>query len=310
MEMTEISNIEQFTPSGKIVLRSVFKVPAIWVEPAPDPATGRFPDCVAMGPLTEKQKDSKKIFIDIDKPLKVEDGLVLDLFDPHDRAQWEAIQHSSMIAKTRYFKDELGNLVIDGNAKRYGAAEIYVEVPGNESSVKISKRKKQNQAETFLFAASESDTRNIAKLLGSNMANSEFHDIQEFLLDIAMRTPDAIIEAFTGEDSSLRLLLIDALHKGFVTKRNGLYQYGDSIFLGASQDNAILWMKDPRNKKLLDNLRYEVHPDWHEAPLNEVDVNQFAPIGSIAEVGASRPVETVPASKAGTKRGVTTAPAR
>ena len=298
--MEQVTNINQFTASGKIVLRSVYKVPSIWVEPAPNPTTGRFPDCVYEGKLTEAQKDSGKPYISIDDAFEVKDGTVLDLNDPYDKARWQAIEHSPLIAKTRYFKDEKGNLTIDGNAKRYGYAEIYVEVPGNESAVKISKRKKQNQAETFVFNATESELRNIAKLLGSNMRHSDINDVQDFLLDIAKRDADSIIDAFTGEDASLRLLLIDALERKIIYKKSSLYNYGEGIVLGTSQDSCILWMKDPRNKKLLDQLRYEVHPNWHDAPETTGEVNEFLEIGSHAEVGATKPVKPKAPSKVAT----------
>lgn len=298
--MNNLTDIQQFTASGKIVLRSVYKVPSIWLEPAPDPATGRFPNCVVEGNLTERQRDSGEVYISINDPLEVKDGMVLDLNDPYDKARWQAIEHSPLIAKTRYYKDERGNLVIDGNAKRYGYAEIYIEVPGNESAVKITKRKKQNAAETFIFNASENDIRQISKLLGSNMRHSDIHDVQEFLLDIAKREPDAIIDAFTGEDASLKLLLIDALERKIIYKKSNLYQYGEGIVLGTSQDSAILWMKDPRNKKLLDQLRFEVNPNWHDAPKFEAEVNEFAPIGSHAEVGAVKPVTPKNPSKSNT----------
>lgn len=296
--MTELNYLN---PSGKIVLRSVFKTPKITLEPAVDPRTGKYAKCVITNAktLTEAQRDSDKVYIMIDDSIEVYDGYEFNLDDPTEAAWWDAVKHSKLISHTRYLKDERGNLVIDGNSKRYGTAELYVEVPGNESAVKIGKARKVNQAENFIFNASENDLRNVAKMLGTNMGNSLYSDIQEFLLDKAKRNPDDIIDAFTGDDASLRLLLIEAIEKYIIIKKSNLYQYGEGIILGASQDAALLWMKDPRNFKVLEKIRYEVHPEWHDAPSDDYDPTKFDNIGSVAEVKASSPVKTTnPAKKA------------
>lgn len=297
--MTELNYLN---PSGKIVLRSVFKTPRVVLEPAIDPRTGKYAKCVITNAktLTEAQRDSNKVYIMLEDRIEVYDGFEFNLDDPVDEAWWEAVKNSKLISHTRYLKDERGNLVIDGDSKRYGTAELYVEVPGNESAVKIGKARKVNQAENFIFNASENDLRNVAKMLGTNMNNSLYSDIQEFLLDKAKRDPDAIINAFTGDDASLRLLLIEAIEKYIIIKKSNLYQYGEGIILGASQDAALLWMKDPRNFKVLEKIRFEVHPEWHDAPSEDYDPTTFDSIGSVSELKATAQPKNKPDSKKAT----------
>lgn len=109
-----------------IVLRSVFgKVgQKYFLNPVRDPQTGRYPDCVR--PVDSKgdmllrgEEDKGKCLIAENRVFIIEDGKTFDLNDPWQAAEWYSIQHCPMIAMSRDQRDKNGNLVIDGDSKRY-----------------------------------------------------------------------------------------------------------------------------------------------------------------------------------------------
>src|ERR1041385_6134494 len=133
--------------NNKLIIRSVFKITRCWMEPAVDPKTGRYPETVrkvnSQGDqiLSAEDKKSGKIFISETDVIELFDGKTFDLTDPFDAAWWSAIKFSKKIAHDRSEKDKSGNLVIDGDQKRYGTAEFFVERPGAESKAKNTKKR-------------------------------------------------------------------------------------------------------------------------------------------------------------------------
>ena len=104
---------------------------------------------------------------------------------------------------------------------------------------------------------------NKAKLLGKNMINQPLADVVDYLVSVAEKDPQKIIDLYTGTDTSLRLLFIDAKEKKVIYVKNKLYLYGDSIALGATDDAVIAWMKDPRNIKVLELIKKDTYPDLY-----------------------------------------------
>ena len=52
-----------------------------------------------------------------------------------------------------------------------------------------------------------------ARLLGKNMRNAPDADITDYLLEISHKSPEKIIDLYTGGDINLRLMFIDAKDK-------------------------------------------------------------------------------------------------
>lgn len=297
---------------GKIVLRSVFKIPSLNIEPSPDPKTGRFADHIKISvndqfSLTEKERDSGKIYIGTHESIKISDGHTFNLDDPYDKAWWDAIKHSKFIARTRYMRNQDGQYVIDGGSRRYGAAEFYVEIPGKDSEIKVNKRKKINQAEAFVFDASKDDLYSKVRLLGNRMDNFTLSEVQEYLLKIAQKDPDKVIELFTGKDIATRMLILDAIEKRVIEFAGGkFYQYGNTI-LGVSQDAVLNFLKDPVNTKITGLLRKETYPHLFEEPVVEIapkrnnpTINNSNPLDlglEAVETVASKPATTSRAKK-------------
>lgn len=265
-----MAKFEKLEEEGKITIRSVYKIPEAHLEPVPDPATNRWPDFVisvedkGVLNLTEKQRDAQAAgtvkYIGTNEKITIRDGSQFDLDDVNDKAWWDAIKHSKLIARARYEKDEKGNLIVDGNANRYGTALFYVEVPGKDAEVKISKRKKINQAESFVLNATLDQLNEKARLLGQNMRTFSSAEIQEYLINIALKTPDKIIELFTGEDVSMRILILDAIENRVIQfAGNRVYQYANTI-LGSTQEAVLTFLRLPENSKLLGLLKRETYP--------------------------------------------------
>lgn len=259
-----------------IVLRSVYGKVGIkyYIQPCKD-KQGRLPSCVrsvdSRGDiiLKDAERNSDEIFIKENETFIIEDGTTFNLDDKYDKAKWEAIKNCPLIAPERFAKDDNGNYLIDGtlgwNSKkpRYGIAELYIDRPGYESAQRVSKKKKIHNAATFII----DDERGaegrllIARLLGKNMSNMPDADVEDYLLSIAEKTPDKIIDLYTGNDTTLRLLFIEAKDKKVIYIKNKLYLYADNIVLGATDDAVLTWMKDPKNSKTLELIKKDTYPD-------------------------------------------------
>ena len=255
---------------SKIVLRSVFGKVGMkyYIQPCKD-KNGNWPECVkqvdSFGNMivSDAERNSGQPFIKVTETFTVEDGKTFDLTDPWDKARWEAIRNCPMIADFRGQRDAKGNLIIDGDSKRYGRAELYIERPGVEVQKKISKRQKIHDAESYIFddPKGAEGRLKVARILGKHMSHASDSDIKDYLLEIASRDPDKIIKLYTGEDLELRTLFLDARDKGVIRSVSGIYVYGDGISLGGTIDVVISWMRDPRNKKLLESIKRDTYPE-------------------------------------------------
>lgn len=257
-----------------IIIRSVFgKVgQKYFLNPAKDPNTGRFPECVkhvdSKGDLilTDQERNSNKVWIAENELITLEDGSTFNLDDPWEKARWQAIQFSRLIAPSRDARDRNGNLLIDGSAQRYGAAELYIEKPGVEVKKRNSRKKIINQANSLIFACSLEEQVKLARLLGKQMRNAPAADVEDYLLQQAEKNPQLVIDMKTGDEAAYRMLFLDATDKFVIMTKNKLYVYGhgeDQIILGATDDAAITWLKEPNHKRIVDMIKRETYPQLY-----------------------------------------------
>ena len=201
----------------------------------------------------------------------VYDGIVFNLDIPQEAATWECIKDAPFIAPDRFAKDAQGNSLIDGTLDweskqpRYGVAELYVDRPGVEAKKKVSRRKKIHDACTYIFEDEKGAEGRVlhAKLLGKRMNNVPDNEVTDYLLSVAEKNPEKIIELYTGTDMNLRLLFIDAKEKHVILLKNRLYIYADGVVLGATDDSVITWMKQAKNKKTLELIKRDTYPDFY-----------------------------------------------
>lgn len=264
--------------SNIIVLRSVYgKVgQKYFMNPCPDPMTGRQCEYVRnvdkYGDMVLSEEDKKygKVLFPKNHVFVIEDGTQFDLDDAWGRAAWECVKHSPIIAKARDARDSKGNLLIDGDRgvglgqykARYGVAELYIENPEAETTNKINKKQLIHKAESFIF----NDEKGIqgrllrARLLGRDMKNAPDSEVMEFLLEVAGKTPEKIINVYTGTDTSIRLLFMDAKDRHVITIKNKVYMYND-IALGVSDDAVIAFLGEAKNQKLLSLITRDTYPE-------------------------------------------------
>lgn len=265
--------------SNKIVLRSVRgKVGLkVLIQPCKDPKTGKYAECVKRVDsnndmiLSEKEiNDPNRLyFIKESDVFTIVDGTTFDLDDVRDRFIWEAIQYCPLIAPDYYAKDQNGNSLINGtsdwNSKqpRFGIAELYVERPGVEANRRVSRKKLKLDAETYIFNDDRGyDGRVLkARLLGHRMDHMPDADVTDYLLQVAERDPEKIINIYTGGDTAVRLLFIEARDKHIIFYKNKLYTYADNVVLGATDEAAILFLKDPKNANIYKLIKRDTYPE-------------------------------------------------
>jgi hypothetical protein len=266
---------EEINLSNKIVLRNVRgKVNVIKIEPCKDPNTGNYPDCVkrvnSNGDMILSEKElndpNRPYFIREDQVFDIVDGTTFDLDKVQERFIWEAIKNCPLIAPDMYAKDRNGNSLINGNANRYGVAELYIERPGVEANRRISKRKLKHDAESYIYQDERGAEGRVlkAKLLGHKMDHMPDADVTDYLLQVADTDPEKIISLYTGGDTSIRILFIEARDKHVINRKNKLYIYGDGTILGATDEAAILYLKDPKNANVFKLIKQDTFPELTE----------------------------------------------
>ena len=279
-----VNSVKDGDLSNIIVLRSVWgKANQNYVLQPQRDKYGQLPKCVrrvnAQGDMIVSEKDreaSLEGLIPEDEQIVVHDGTVFDLNNERQAAEWEAIKNCFLIAPDRYAKDDKGNYLIDGStdinsinnfgrASRYGKAELYIERPGMEAKKKLTARKLRLQAQNFIVQdeGGYEGWLRMARVLGRNMSNQPAADVEEFLFSVADKTPEKIIELYTGGDIQLRLLFSTAKEKKVIKKNKNIYYYGNDQqkILGASEEAVIDWMKDSKNAKVLELIRHDTFPE-------------------------------------------------
>lgn len=272
--------------SQKIVLRSVRgKVGiVVKVQPCINPETGEYADCVkkvdSNGDMilseAERNDPNRPYFIKETDTFDIVDGTTFDLENVRQRFIWEAIQYCPLIAPDYYSKDKNGNSLINGtpgdytlkdylnrNPRRFGIAELYIERPGVEANRRVSRKKLVHDAEAFIYNDERGyDGRVLkARLLGHRMEGMADADVTDYLLQVAERDPEKIINIYTGGDTAVRLLFIEARDKNIILYKNKLFTYADGVVLGATDEAAILFLKDPKNANVYKLIKQDTYPE-------------------------------------------------
>ena len=278
-------NKKEIELSQKIILRSVRgKVGnVVKIQPCKNPETGEYPECVKKVDsnndmiLSEKEKSdpNRNYFIKETDTFDIVDGTTFDLENVRQRFIWQAIEHCPLIAPDYYAKDKNGNSLINGtpgeytlkdyfnrNPRRFGVAELFVERPGIEASRRVSRKKQKHDAESFIYNDERGyDGRVLkARLLGHRMEGMADADVTDYLLQIADRNPEKIINLYTGGDTAIRLLFIEARDKNVILYKNKLYQYANAV-LGATDEAVILFLKDPKNASIYKLIKQDTYPE-------------------------------------------------
>lgn len=265
-----------------ITLRSVYKVKEYHLSPTKQPNGLNWPwvkptqmgnDGESHMILSEAERNDPNhvYFIPEDMDITVTEGTTFDLSDPLQYNKWMAIKDCDLIAPMRDARDAEGNLLIDGNKKRYGIAELYVDIAGEDSERSINRRKVIHEAVDYVLNDSVNGILTKCRLLGRNMKNAPITDAQDYLLQLADKSPKRVIDLYTGQDTGLQLLILDAKEKGILKKTNGWYMYGETN-LGANDEAVLTFLKTPLNHPILNALKAHVYPEFAIQFQNKTEV--------------------------------------
>lgn len=255
-----------------ITLRTVYKTKEYHFQPTKQPNGLNWPfvkpvrvdhDGTSYMVLSEQERNdpASKYFLPEDLDIVVTEGTTFNLADPLQYNKWLAIKDNDLIVPTRNAKDASGNFLIDGDKKRYGIAEIYVDVAGEASERSVNRRKQINEAQQYIFNDSPNGILTKCRLMGRNMKNAPLTDAQDYLLQLADNSPARIIDLYTGQDTGLQLLILDGKEKNILRKVNGWFMYGDTN-LGANEEAVVSFLKTPMNKPILDALKKHIYPEF------------------------------------------------
>ncbi len=265
-----------------IILRGIYDKSGLkyFIQPCKN-KYGQWPSCVkrvnSAGDMIMSEKErndyseGKAVFFPENHIFVITSGKTYHLDDIYEKAEWEAIQNCPLIAKDRDAKDKDGNLIIDGpkstpkKPTRNGIAELYIDRPGLETQRRVSKKQLIHKAESYIYddPRGADGQLNMARILGKDMRNQPIADVIDFLIRIAEKDPNKIINLYTGDDISLRLLFIEAKEKKVIYIKNKVYLYGDNVVLGATDDAVIAWMQQPKNQKVLELIKQDTYPEYY-----------------------------------------------
>ncbi len=255
-----------------ITIRSVYKVKEYHFQPTKQPNGLNWPwvkqtrvglDGRSEMILSDAERNNPEsaFFIPEDLDVVIVDGTTFNLADKRQANIWNAIKNHDLFAPSRDARDENGVLLIDGDAKKYGTAELYIDVPGEESERSVSRKKLIMQAFRYVEEDSVDGRLTKCKLLGKNMKYAPSSDVEDYLYQVAEKTPNKIIDLYTNGDTALRLLLIEARDKNIIRKKNGVFMYGESV-LGMTDDAVILFFKTPSNKAVFEEIKKATFPQF------------------------------------------------
>lgn len=257
-----------------ITIRSVYKVKEYHFQPTKQPNGLNWPwvkqtrvglDGRSEMVLSDAERNNPEsaYFIPEDLDIVVVDGTTFDLSDKRQENIWNAIKNHDLFAPSRDARDENGVLLIDGDAKKYGTAELFIDVPGEESERSVNRKKLIMQAFRHVEQDSVDGRLTKCKLLGKNMKYAPSSDVEDYLYQVAEKNPNQIIDLYTNGDTALRLLFIEARDKNIIRKKNGVFIYGETV-LGMTDDAVIAFFRIPTNKAIFEEIKNTTFPQFKQ----------------------------------------------
>lgn len=265
-----------------ITLRSVYDKAGIkyFIQPCKD-KQGQYPPCIKKVDsngdmiMSDKEKgeysQGKLALFPENHLFEITSGKTYNLDNIWDKAEWEAVQNCPLIAPSRDAKDKNGNLIIDGTRAtsnkpaRYGVAELYIDRPGLEVQKRVSRKKLIFKASSLIYNDEKGVDGRLMKveLLGKDMSNQSDADVTDFLIRVAEKDPEKIINIYEDANLSIRLLFVHAKKKGIIHIKNKMFMYGE-VLLGATEDAAVTYLINPSNKSVVDMISKETYPEYYK----------------------------------------------
>jgi hypothetical protein len=171
--------------------------------------------------------------------VEVKNGKTLDLSNPNDAFMLKVLMNSGWIAKNKR--------VLNPNEGHKFIMED-PELDAEETSVKVDK---VYDAVSLLREMSVEEKRDLCRLMGQYTNKMNEKKIDGFLKGRAQSDPDEIINLLEHKDYKYRVFLKRLQDAGVIRVEDGKYFYGETI-VGIDQDTAVFYLRDQRNKDVID----------------------------------------------------------
>ncbi|MCK5787959.1 MAG: hypothetical protein KAH32_03100 [Chlamydiia bacterium] len=226
------SQLTNGTPSDKrMELKAFYKGDKATIAPAKD-INGRYKGIQENIPEIEKLKMG--YVPTIESSVKIYDGMEIDLNVESWAKDWEWMQYCNEIADD--FK----------SGQQTPGAYFYIYRAGFESAKKVSDTEKKVKLMNYILNDSAENLYNRASILGIDMSTQAISDVKEYLLNIAETEPSKIESVYESKTFALELLMMHSLKQGVITRRNGVYTFGE-IMLGVDEQAVVAFFANPKN---------------------------------------------------------------
>ena len=271
------SQITNGTPSDKrIILKAFYKGDKATISPAKD-INGRYKGIQEDIPEIEKLKMG--YVPSIESSVKIYDDMEIDLNNDSWAKDWEWMRYCVEIAED-FEKGQTSP-----------GAYFYIFRPGFESSKRISDTEKRVKLMNYVLSDSAENLYNRASILGVDMSEQAVSDVKEYLLDLVNSDPAKVASVYESKTFSLELLLMHAIKKSVITKRNGVYTFGE-ILLGVNDAAVVAFFSNPKNHittKAIEAVTYgnkkEENPLANESVQSDTIIDEDAELDLISDEG-------------------------
>ena len=220
------------TPSDKLlILKAFYKGDKAIVSPAKD-INRRY-----LG-IKENIPEIKKLEMGYvpspESRVRIYDGIEIDLNEEHWAKDWEWMQHCAEISPD----------FATGQATP--GAYFYIFRPGIEEARNVLDVEKEVKLLNYVLNDSAENLYNRAMILGVNMNHEPISVVKDYMLGLVRTEPHKIQKVYESKTFSLELLLMHAMQKGSIAKKNGVYTFG-GILLGVNKNAVIAFFANPKN---------------------------------------------------------------
>jgi len=220
------------TPSDKVlILKSFFKGDRCTISPAKD-QNGRY-----LG-INENIPEIKKLEMGYvpspESRIKLYDDMKVDLNNPQWIKDWEWMKYC----------DEIADDFATGQASP--KAYFYINRPGVESAKAVAEATKLVELQNYILTDSPENLYNRVSILGMDMSGSIITDVKEYLLGLVVTEPAKIRQVYESKTFSLELLLMHAIQREVISKRGGVYIFGEAL-LGVEKSAVVAFFANPKN---------------------------------------------------------------
>lgn len=250
------------------------------IYPVRNPLTGEYPECVrkvtSSNDIIYKNTDNPgDYYVKETDSIFVKQGSSFDLDNDIQRKQWEAIKFSDLIFDSKGKYDEDGNEISAPSEHAPANAIFYVVRQEDEVKKKNQASRLKNKALNFIYQDSDTGLALKAKVLGSFVKDSTREEIEDYVVSLAMKDPQRVINLYTGSDMKLHLVFLEAKDKHILLNKGGIFVYGDSNIIGRTEDDCVNYFKQPENKLITDRIIKEVTEALKEK--EKINIDEYAP---------------------------------